>query len=231
MFFFFIAEGIHGAFGLRTPGFRHHHFGQQDGSGRGHDDRSEQVLGLDAAENIGAHDTAGDMRHAGRHDDHQLRFGHRRQKRTNGQRRFGLSHEDAGRDVERLHAAGAHQPGHDAGRDADDELHHAVVIKDGEERGNKNDGRQNLEGEIKAVFRVLDAQLAEDELRAGKRIAEQAIDGLSGHGQRAPAVFEFEHQKSEEDLQPESGDDGSAAGSPGDCWRTQTPSRAALRCR
>ncbi len=34
------------------------------------------------------------------------------------------------------------------------------------------------------------AQLAEDEIGAGEGIAEQAIDGLSGHAQRAASVFE-----------------------------------------
>ena len=136
------------------------------------------------------------------------------QKRTNGQRRFGLSHENAGRDVERLDTAGAHQAGHDAGRDPDDELHDPVMIENGEERGDKNDGRQDLEGEIKAVFRVLDAKFAEDELGTGKRIAQQPVDGLSGHAQGAPANFEFEHQKGEQDLQPESGDNGSGLDRP-----------------
>src|SRR5580698_4543107 len=43
---------------------------------------------------------------------HQLGFGQLGQKWTNGERRFRLAHEDAGRYIERLGAAGAHHNRH-----------------------------------------------------------------------------------------------------------------------
>ena len=138
---------------------------------------------------------AGNMRHAGGHDDHQLRLRHLGQEGTDGQRRFGLSHEDAGGDVHRLDAAGAHEAHHDLRQLADDELHHAVVIKDGEERRDEDDDRQHLEGEDEAVFRDLAAQLAKDKLRADKRIAQQPFDRVPGHGHHSLAPTDTQHQQ------------------------------------
>ena len=81
-------------------GFRHEHLRHQDSPGSGHDDGTEQVLGLHAIEDVGAHNAARDVRHACCHDRHQLGAGQGWQVRPNGERSFGLAHEDAGRYVQ-----------------------------------------------------------------------------------------------------------------------------------
>ena len=58
--------------GKRFFRFRHEHLRHQDGAGRSHDDGAEQMFGLDAIENVSAHDAAGDVGHAGGHDRHQF---------------------------------------------------------------------------------------------------------------------------------------------------------------
>ena len=57
---------------------------------------------------VGRHHRAGNVRHAAGHDGEQLGLGHAGDERLDGQRRFGLAHENAGGHVERLGAAGAH---------------------------------------------------------------------------------------------------------------------------
>ncbi len=72
----------------------------------------KQVLRLDAEEDVGRHDAAGDVRHAGGHHRHQLRLGHTRKVRPDRQRRLGLAHEDARGHVQRFRAGGAHDAAH-----------------------------------------------------------------------------------------------------------------------
>ncbi len=71
-----------------------------------------RCFGLDSKSYVSRHDSAGDVRHAAGHDGHQFRAGQVGQKGTDGQRRFGLSHENAGRDVQRFGAARAHDARH-----------------------------------------------------------------------------------------------------------------------
>ena len=63
-------------------GFRNEDLGHHQRAGRGHDDGGQQVLRLDAEQDVGGHDAAGNVRHARRHDGHQLRLGHPRQVGT-----------------------------------------------------------------------------------------------------------------------------------------------------
>ena len=69
------------------------------------------------------------------------------QERPDRQRRLGLPHEDASRDVRRLGAARAHDPLHPNRHAADHVLHHAEVVEDGEHCANEDDDRQNLKRE------------------------------------------------------------------------------------
>ena len=116
--------------GNRFFGFRNKHFRHENSSGGRHDDRAEQMFGLDTVENVGAHDPARNVGHAGRHYRHQFGAGERRDVGPDSERSFGLAHEDAGRNVKRFRPAGAHAD-HDLGGLANDELHDPVVIEHG----------------------------------------------------------------------------------------------------
>ena len=70
-----------------------------------------------------------------------------REERPDGERRFGLAHEDAGRHVERFGAARAHHLLHHDGHAAHHPLHDAQVVENGEKRGDEDDDGQHLEGE------------------------------------------------------------------------------------
>ncbi len=124
---FFLVQLVFGdddaAFGGGRFGFRHQHLGHQDRSGRGHDDGGEQVARFDALRNVHGHDAAGDVGHAAGHDGHQFAAGCAFEEGADGQRSFGLAHEDAGRDVHAFSAGDAHGLEHDPGQGADDDLH------------------------------------------------------------------------------------------------------------
>ncbi len=121
-----------------------------------------------------------------------------------------MSHEDAGGDVERLDTAGAHEAHHHLRQLADDELHHAVVIQDGEERGDEDDDGQHLEGEDHAELRHLGAQLAEDKLRAGEGVAQKPVDRIAGDGHDPHAEADAQHQHGEDELQRQADEDGAS---------------------
>ena len=144
---FFVGRHVDGAGGGGDFGFGDEHLGDEDGAGGGHDDGGEEVFGVDAEADVGGHDSAGDVGHAGGHDGHELGAGGSGEEGADGERGFGLAHEDAGGDVGGLGAAGAHGALHDPGDDLDDLLHEADVVQDGEEGGDEDDGGQNGEGE------------------------------------------------------------------------------------
>ena len=61
-------------------GFGHQRFGDEQRAGRGHDDRAQQMFGFDAHGDVGGHDPAADVRHAGGHHGHQFRAGQFREE-------------------------------------------------------------------------------------------------------------------------------------------------------
>ena len=138
---------VDGADGGGDFGFGDEHFCDEDGAGCGHDDGGEEVLRVDAEADVGGHDAAGDVSHAGGHDDHELAAGGAGEEGTDGKGSFGLAHEDAGGYVGGFGAGGSHGALHDPGDDADDVLHEADVIHDREERADEDDGGKNGEGE------------------------------------------------------------------------------------
>jgi len=89
------------------------------------------------------------MGHAAGHYAHEFGLGELGKKRADGERGFGLAHEDAGGDVERFCPAGAHDAGHQPRGGADDQLHDADVVEHGEKRGDEDDRWKHLEGERK----------------------------------------------------------------------------------
>ena len=100
--------------------------------------------------------------------------------------------------------------------DADDELHDAEVVEDGEERGDEDDGGQHLEGEETGVesgadFRGLRGEVAKDEGGSGEGVAEELVDAGSGGVEDALAEGPLEDHEGEEDLQAETPDDGAPA--------------------
>ncbi len=145
-----------GLFGLGDE-----HLGDENGAGGGHDDGGEKVLRVDAEADVGSHDAAGDVGHAGGHDGHQLGAGGSVEEGPDGERGLGLSHEDGGGDVGGFGSAGAHGALHDPGDDANDLLHEADVVEQGEERGDEDDGGKDGEGE--------DGEAGGRAFRAGRR--------------------------------------------------------------
>ena len=192
-------------------GFGHEHLGDEDGAGRGHDDGGEQVLGVDAEDDVGGHDAAGDVRHAGGHDGHELGAGGAVEEGADGERGFGLAHEDAGGDVGGLGAGGAHGALHDPGDDLDDLLHDADVVEDGEEGGDEDDGGQDGEGEDGE--RVAGVPRGPKTMRgAVDGVAEQAGDGVASRRARMRlAEAPLDDEEGEEDLQAETPGDGAPA--------------------
>src|SRR5271156_1546223 len=222
------AETVHGAAGERAEGvgvafqrrefhfaggyghfgFGDHHFGKQDCAGGGHDHGGEDMFGFDTVGDVGGHHAAGNVRHTAGHDGHQFRLRHFGQIGANGEGRLGLAHEDAGSDVERFGAAGAHEAGHDARGLFDDELHHAVVIKHGEDGGDKNDSGQDLEGEEEAHGRAFFSEVAEDELGAEEGEIEDPVYGGASLLEYPLAVGPIDDEIGEDDLQAEAPGDG-----------------------
>ena len=112
-FFFVLVFGHHdAACGLGLLGFGHEHFRNENRPGSRHNDGAQHVPRFGAEGEVGRHDRARNVCHAAGHDCHQLRVGQVGQERADGHRRFGLAHENAGGDVERLGAADAHDPRH-----------------------------------------------------------------------------------------------------------------------
>src|SRR5580698_3813365 len=62
---------VHVAEGVGYFGFGHQHLRDEDSTGRGHDDGCEQMLSIDAIQNICGHDATRDMGHAAGHDGHE----------------------------------------------------------------------------------------------------------------------------------------------------------------
>src|SRR5271165_2087430 len=136
--FFFHFGHFHAASGKRLLSLGNEHLGHKQRAGGGHDDGGEKMLGFDTERDVGRHDAAGDVGHAAGHYHHQLGLCELIQERADGERSFGLPHEDAGGNVERFSAAGSHHAGHNPGGDANDNLHDADVVEQREKSGDEN---------------------------------------------------------------------------------------------
>ncbi len=190
--------------GKRLLGLRHQHFRHKQRSRGGHDYGGEQMRSLDTESDVGGHDSAGNVRHAAGHHAHQLRFGQLIQKRPDGQRRFGLSHEDAGGNIERFRAARAHDARHDPRRAPNNELHHANVIEHGKKRGNENDRGQYLKRKGKPEQRSFLPDFSEHEFRANVGKTQQSVYCRSGCLKDSPAKVKSQDKKGEGNLKPQS---------------------------
>src|ERR1700722_5661669 len=144
------------------------------------------------------------MRHAAGHHGHEFGAGKVGQERANSHRRFRLAHKDAGRNVERLSAAGAHDARHEPRRYPDDKLHNAVVVENCEERAYEDDGGQHLKRENKTDARPLLAQRSKDEFRTDKGIVEHAIGSVSSDLKDATPKVHAQYKNGENYLQAES---------------------------
>src|SRR6202167_164639 len=143
--------------------------------------------------NVSRHNPAGNVGHAAGHHGHEFRTCQIRKKRPNGHRRLRLSHENAGRDVERFRAARAHHLGHDPGKELDDDLHDSNVVKHREKRADKNDGWQYLKREKETEMRTLLSQVAENKLRTGERVTKQLTDHVASLLKDSPAGVDSQH--------------------------------------
>ena len=213
---------LHAACRHRLLSLRYQHLGHQQRAWRSHNHGGEEVLGIDAEGDVGAHDAARDVRHPAGHDGHQLRTRYLRQKRANRQRRLGLAHEDTGGDVQRFGPARAHHPLHHPRRPLDDHLHDPEVIENGEESGDEDDRGENLEGKDETERRTLLAYLAEDKLRADVGKTQQLVHHVAGRLKQPSAVVELQHEEREGNLQ---------AQPPGDRFQPDHPTVGGKRVR
>src|SRR6185437_11292509 len=182
-------------------GFGDEDLGQHDGGWSGHDDGGEQVSDADARDlDVGGHHRAGNMRHAAGHDGEELRLRHTRDERLDGEGRFRLPHEDAGGDVQRFGAAHAHHLLHADRHGAYDPLHHAEVIKNGEERRDEDDDGEDLKREDDAVRAGLDAKRSEEELAAGFGVIEHRAHARADELENLAEVS-LENEYREQELQ------------------------------
>src|SRR5580704_9549573 len=133
---------------------------------------------------------------------------HLRQKRSNCERCFRLSHENAGGNVEGFRAARAHQSGHHDSGNLDDELHHTEVIENRKKRSDKNDRWQHLKREEKAHRRTFFAEVTEYERRTVEREIEHPVHAFARLVKDPPTVFPAHHEKCENDLKPQTPRDG-----------------------
>ena len=196
--FFLRGRHLDAASGERVLGFGDQHLGHEQSAGGGHDHGGQQMLGVRATDtDVGGHHATGNVRHAAGHDGHQFGFGELRKKWADGEGRFGLAHENAGGDVERFRAAGAHDDGHQPGGAANDELHHAQVVKHGKKGSDKNDGGEHLEGEDQAQVGIGFAEFAEDERGADIGKVEQVLRAVAGFLKQPLAGFDTEYEKAE----------------------------------
>ncbi len=125
----------------------------------------------------------GHMGHAAHHDGEQLGLGEAIQERPDGDRRFGLAHEDAGGHVGGFGAAGAHDALHHHGHGVHQHLHHAQVIKDREQAADENDDRQHLKRKYR--HRAAAQCVAKNKLAAGLRIADHIVHFVAEKFERA----------------------------------------------
>jgi hypothetical protein len=168
---------FHAAAGQGFAGFRHKHFGQHDGGRRRHDDGRQQVRDGDVRDgNISGHHRARHMGHAAHHHGEQFRFCQGGEKRPNGDRRFRLSHDNAGRYASGLGAAGAHELLHEHRHAFHEDLHHAEVVQNRKQRADEDNDGQHLKREYHAELRRWKPQfVAEDEARTLARVTEQLV--------------------------------------------------------
>ena len=103
-------------------------------------------------------------------------------------------------------AAGAHHPLHPLGHGFHEDLHHAEVVEDREQRGDEDDDGQNLEGEDYAERPALGPQWTEHELAARFGILQQRIDSGAG-GFKHETEIGFENQEGEGELEAEPPED------------------------
>src|SRR6185437_1074373 len=154
-------------------------------------------------QNVGGHHRSRDVRHAAGHYREQLGFSQAFKKRTDRQRSFGLSHEDAGGDVGGFGAACSHYLLHNDRHAAYKHPHHAEVIEDREQAGDKYDKRQNLKREDDAERASLRAEIAEDELAAGLGVTKERVDPAA-NCVKDSTERRFEHRDRKAELQADS---------------------------
>jgi hypothetical protein len=151
------------------------------------------------------------VRHPADHHRQQLRARHPRHVRLDDQRRLGLAHEHVRRDRQRLGTARAHQIHHRARHQRDDALQDAVVVENGEERRDEDDGRQCSEREHEAVRQhfaehFLFGQVAEDERRSCRGELQEPPDHARDGAEKLVAGsdaedFELEDEQRQQELQ------------------------------
>ena len=197
----FAGRHFYDAGGCGDFGLGDKHLRYEDGAGSCHDDGGEEVGGVDAVGDVSSHDAAGDVSHAGGHDGHEFGVSGVGEEGPDGEGGFGLAHEDAGGDVGGLGSGDAHGLLHDPREGADDELHEADVIEDGEEGRDEDDGGEDLEGEDGE--RGVVAEWAEDHGGAGDGVGQELVDAVACGGEDALADGGLEDNDGEDNLKAE----------------------------
>src|SRR5271169_540448 len=207
--FFFHGGHFYAAGRERLLGFRNEHFSHQQRAGRGHDNGGEKIRGVCAADmDVGGHHAAGDVSHAAGHHSHEFGNGENRKKRSDRERRLGLAHENAGGDIERLGATGAHDFSHEPCSDADDKLHDTDVVEHSEKSGDKNDGWKDLKGEDESEAGIGLAEFAEDKGRTNVRKIEEMLGAIAQSLKNNPAGGHLQDEDAKNDLQAEAPENG-----------------------
>src|SRR5581483_8685997 len=174
-----------------------------DGGGRCHDHRGEQVPDLHVRDlDVCRHDGAGHVGHAAGHDAEQLGLRHARDKRADGERGLGLTHEDAGGHIRRLSSTRAHDLLHDDGHGTDHHLHYAKLVENREQRCDEDDDGQYLEGEQNSIGSTLGTEGAEQKLTSCLSVLEQRIYG-GGRKLKDATEVRLEHDEGECELEAE----------------------------
>src|ERR1700688_4872097 len=157
---------------------------------------------VNSKRNIGGHDSAGNVRHAAGHHGHQLRTSQVGQKWADRQRRFRLSHENAGSYVQRFGTACSHHTGHDPGKNLNNDLHDPEVIEHSEKSGDEDNGGQHSESEVSELRSRL-GQVSKDEVGSGVRVTQQLRDAVSRFLKYNPPGVNSQNENCEYELQTE----------------------------
>ena len=166
------------------------------------------MLRFDTESDIRGHDPAGDMGHAAGHHHHQFGFCEFIQKRPDGQRGLGLSHEDARRDIQRFRPARPHDARHDPSGDADNQLHHADVVEQREKCRDEYDCGEHLKGERESHGGNFFADFAKDKFGANVGVAEQLVDVKTRGLKDVPSDFKSQDEEGKGHLQAQSPENG-----------------------
>ena len=190
---------------LRLLRLREHHLRHVERSRGVHHAGGEQIGQRRPEQRVAHQRRPGDGREAGGHDREQLGAREPAEVGLDQQRRLGLAQEDHRRGVQRLDLRRPQEPEDRPADDVHDPLDHAQVVQEPDERAEEDDHRQHLEREDRRL--ALRHQLAEEELDALGRVADQGVDLAGDEVERVLAHRPAQDEEREPGLQGEADGD------------------------